>query len=265
LTERGPKPSIPQQAQIALENPRPLTDEDLQVALKSLRTSTDAIDEQVKQLELQKQALLKLKSDSTVANPKSKAKEAFQRKQEKEQRHLETRADQLSEELQDDFLSAETEAQRCDSVLVPFVNETFASDDRLLNSLSKLLPRLQTSLHDGDRLEQVERWCKAIVAFRTTEMKARTDDIYALTNSDAQHRQPVNGEQSELEQEKQALQTELESLKSEVSSVLAMVVDHELRKPIFRAIQGSEGQAGQSQREWLVYVCINSWEREYIS
>ena len=67
--------------------------------------------------------------------------------------------------------------------------------------------------------------------------------------------------QQELEEEKRALVTELDTLKAEIVSVLSMVVDHELRRPIRKIIHGCQGETTKSQREWLAYVCCfsNNW------
>jgi hypothetical protein len=106
--------------------------------------------------------------------------------------------------------------------------------------------------------KSVEQWCKAIISFRTAEIKARVDTVYL--NSLA--RQSFNGSsldsEAALQEQKGALQAEMEVLHEEIASVAEMVVEHEIRKPMIDMRDRKERDKTQARTAWLNYAGIVS-------
>ena len=141
------------------------------------------------------------------------------------------------------------------SALRNYVSERFASDDQILSRLPGLVSQIMTEPEVSEDEKSIEQWCKAIVSFRTAEIKARVDTVY-LTNVSGSAQHGASGEQSEadLKQRKAALQAELEELHSEIASVTEMVVEHEIRKPMTDMKQRRDRDRTQARTAWLNYV-----------
>jgi hypothetical protein len=118
--------------------------------------------------------------------------------------------------------------------------------------VSTLLKEIEPS----EAEKSVEQWCKAIISFRTAEIKARVDTIYLNSLSDPISNDLASAPDSELQQRKQALQAELEELHVEVASIAEMVVEHELRKPMADSKERKEKEWTLARAAWLNYVCI---------
>jgi hypothetical protein len=101
-----------------------------------------------------------------------------------------------------------------------------------------------------------EHWCKALISFRTAEIKARVDTVYLKSLSDQVSSELSSASNPELQQRKQALQAELEDLHVEVASIAEMVVDHELRKPVNESKERKEKEWTLARTAWLNYVRI---------
>jgi hypothetical protein len=101
--------------------------------------------------------------------------------------------------------------------------------------------------------KSIEQWCKAIVSFRTAEIKARIDTIYLTNVLSGQNGAPDEPE-AELKERKAALQAELEELHSEIASVAEMVVEHEIRKPMTDVRERKDRDMRQARNAWLNYV-----------
>ena len=161
--------------------------------------------------------------------------------------------EELLDELWAESTTAEKEAQLIQDPIEPFVNDTLQADDHLLAGLTTLMLKLRPSSNDETQLQQVDQWCRAVISFQAAEVTSRVEAI-RLRRHDVQNGHLTDGKQQELEEEKQALEAEMDTLKAEIISVLSMVVDHEFRRPIKRAIREREGETAKSHRDWSTYV-----------
>lgn len=148
----------------------------------------------------------------------------------------------------------ETDAEK--STLKSYLSERFASDDQILSRLPGLVSQIVAEPEVSEDEKSIEQWCKAIISFRTAEIKARVDTVY-LTNvsGSAQPGDPDEPE-AELKERKTALQAELEELHSEIASVAEMVVEHEIRKPMTEMKKRKDRDRVQARTSWLNYVSL---------
>ena len=152
---------------------------------------------------------------------------------------------------------AQRETENDKSVLNSYLSERFASDDQILSRLPGLVSQIVSEPEASEDEKSIEQWCKAIVSFRTAEIKARVDTIY-LTNVAQQTQAGSAGEtETELRERKAALQAELEELHSEIASVTEMVVEHEIRKPMADVKERRDRDGRQARTAWLNYVRAN--------
>jgi hypothetical protein len=100
----------------------------------------------------------------------------------------------------------------------------------------------------------MEQWCKAIISFRTAEIKARVDTVYLNSLSESPSGDLSRESEAELQRRKEALQAELEELHAEVASIAEMVVEHDLRKPMIDVKERKERERTLAQTAWLNYV-----------
>jgi hypothetical protein len=105
--------------------------------------------------------------------------------------------------------------------------------------------------------KSIEQWCKAIVSFRTGEIKARVDAVYLNSLSEINPDDRSDTPDEELQERKVALQAEMEELHSEIASVAEMVVEHELRKPMNEMKDRKDREITQARGAWLDYVWYN--------
>lgn len=122
-----------------------------------------------------------------------------------------------------------------------------------------MVSKLVVEPEESEGEKSIEQWCKAIVSFRTGEIKARVDAVYlnSLANQASNGRSDTPDE--EFQQRKIALQAELEELHSEIASVAEMVVEHELRKPMNEMKDRRDGEVKQARGAWLNYVRLESF------
>lgn len=140
------------------------------------------------------------------------------------------------------------------STVKSYLSERLASDDQILSRLPGIVSKLAIELEHSDDEKSIDQWCKAIVSFRTGEIKARVDAVYL--DSLSQHQSNGHSEMpdAELKERKAALQAEMEDLHSEIASVAEMVVEHELRKPMNEMKDRKDREVTQARGVWLNYV-----------
>jgi hypothetical protein len=135
-----------------------------------------------------------------------------------------------------------------------YLSERLASDDQILSRLPGIVSKLVIESGSSQDEKSIEQWCKAIISFRTSEIKARVDAVYL----DSLSKRPSNGHSDtpdeELRERKIALQAEMEELHSEIASVAEMVVEHELRKPMKEMKDRKDREVAQARGAWLNYV-----------
>lgn len=148
----------------------------------------------------------------------------------------------------------ETDAEK--STLKSYLSERFASDDQILSRLPGLVSQIVAEPEISEDEESIEQWCKAIISFRTAEIKARVDTVYLTNVSGSVQPGEPDEPEAELKERKGALQAELEELHSEIASVAEMVVEHEIRKPMTEMKERKDRDRVQARTSWLNYVSL---------
>lgn len=163
--------------------------------------------------------------------------------------------DDIATAISEQMADAQRETDMEKSALKSYVAERFASDDQILSRLPGLVSQIVTEPEASEDEQSIEQWCKAIVSFRTAEMKARVDAVYlANVCGGAQHGGSGAQGETEAQARKAALQAELEELHAEIASVTEMVVEHEMRKPLADMKGRRDRERAQARTAWLAYV-----------
>jgi hypothetical protein len=140
------------------------------------------------------------------------------------------------------------------STIKNYLQERLASDDQILGRLPGIVSKLTMEPEGSEDEKSIEQWCKAIVSFRTGEIKARVDAVYLNSLSETNPNDRSDTTDEELKERKAALQAEMEELHSEIASVAEMVVEHELRKPMNEMKERKDREISQARGAWLNYV-----------
>jgi hypothetical protein len=141
------------------------------------------------------------------------------------------------------------------STIRSYLSERFVSDDQILSRLPGIVSKLVTEPEGSEDEKSIEQWCKAIIAFRSSEIRARVDTVFlrSLSKHSLNSRSHTVPDE-ELTERKVALQAELEELHSEIASIAEMVVEHELRKPMNEMRERKDECITQARNSWLNYV-----------
>lgn len=142
------------------------------------------------------------------------------------------------------------------SILKSYLAERLSSDDQILSRLPGFVAQIVTEAEASEDEKSIEQWCRAIIAFRTAEVKARVDTVYLNTLSDHPANDVSDVSEQELTERKAALQAEMEELHSEIASVAEMVVEHDIRKPMTEMKDRKARENTQARSAWLNYVSI---------
>ena len=148
------------------------------------------------------------------------------------------------------------------STLKGYLSERLASDDQILSRLPKLVSQIVTEPEVSEDEKSMEQWCKAIISFRSAEIKARVDTVF-LNNASGSSQNGVAETEEDLKERKVALQAELEELHSEIASVAEMVVEHEIRKPMTEMKERKDRDRTQARKAWLNYVSTSQVPCDY--
>lgn len=135
-----------------------------------------------------------------------------------------------------------------------YLAERLSSDDQILSRLPGIVAQIVTEAEASEDEKSIEQWCKAIIAFRTAEVKARVDTVYLNTLSDHSVDGIPEVSEQELTERKEALQAEMEELHGEIASVAEMVVEHDIRKPMTEMKDRKDRENKQARSAWLNYV-----------
>ena len=237
------------------EPTRPILDTEIAAAIESLQISTAAIEQQCRVLEVQRDALMKLKALDKPNLDAEHVRNERRRKEGQEKARLDVAIDDVSTAIGEQLTDAQREMDMEKSMLKTYVAERLTSDDQILNRLPNIVSTILAEVEGSEDEKSVEQWCKAIVSFRTAEIKARVDTVYLNSLSEQSPTELPNGSETELQERKQALQMELEELRTELASIAEMVVEHELRKPMVDLKERKEKDRKLAQTAWLSYVC----------
>ncbi|CAO2652854.1 Nn.00g022650.m01.CDS01 [Neocucurbitaria sp. VM-36] len=233
---------------------RPILDQEIASAIESLQSSTAAIEQQCKVLEVQKAALMRLKAldkpNMTVEHTRNERR----RKEGQEKARLDVAVDDVSTSVIEQLAEAQREIDTEKSTLKSYLAERLSSDDQILSRLPGIVSQIMTEPQASEDEKSVEQWCKAIIAFRTAEIKARVDTVYLNTLSGHSVEDSEKASNEEMMGRKAALQAEMEELHSEIASVAEMVVEHDIRKPMTEMKDRKDRENTQARGAWLSYV-----------
>lgn len=233
---------------------RPFLDHEIASAIDSLQMSTAAIEEQCRTLESQKDALMKLKALDKPNLDTEHLRNERRRKEQQEKARLDVSINDVATIINEQLAETQRDVDSEKSTLKSYLTERLASDDQILARLPSIASQIVTEPEVNEDEDSIEQWCKAIISYRTAEVKAKVDMIYltSLTNHSPENLPSASDE--ELQERKTALQAELEDLHSEIASVAEMVVEHELRKPMLDMKERKERDIIQARSAWLKYV-----------
>lgn len=165
--------------------------------------------------------------------------------------------DELAQALQANVRSSLKQGDVATAGLPSSVERLFEKDDRLLDGLQKLLPKLTDNDQDEDGATEVEYLCSTLAALSVQEIHARLDKAYRDCVSDHGHLQDGSGDAElsaqQLKQRKN-LRIELEELSGEVDGLVGIVVDHQYRKPLKDGMLSSLASAQAQKSKWSEYT-----------
>lgn len=157
--------------------------------------------------------------------------------------------------MTEQLFESQQEIETAKATIKSYLSERLASDDQILSRLPGIVSKLVTEIEASEDEKSIEQWCKAIISFRTSEIKARVDTVYLNTLAEHTTNGHSDASEQDLQERKAALQAELEELHSEIASVAEMVVEHELRKPMNEMKERRDREVTQARSAWLNYVC----------
>lgn len=130
-------------------------------------------------------------------------------------------------------------------------------DDRLLDGLRKLLPRISDTSLDRDEGADVEQLCSALTLLSVKEIHARLNSVYRETVEDYGSRQFSSSEktlsESQMTQRENA-RAELKELGSEIDGLVGIVVDHQHRKPLQKGLLSARADSQVQRAQWSEYT-----------
>lgn len=130
-------------------------------------------------------------------------------------------------------------------------------DDRLLDGLRKLLPRISDSSLDRDEAADVEQLCSALTILSVKEIHARLDSVYRQTVADYSRRRNGTSEKSLSEsqmKQRDNARVELKELGSEIDGLVGIVVDHQHRKPLQKGLLAARADSQLQKAQWSEYT-----------
>lgn len=169
---------------------------------------------------------------------------------------LSHQVDDVSTSLTEQLAETQRDIDAEKSTLKNYLAERLSSDDQILSRLPGLVAQIVTQPEASEDEKSIEQWCKAIIAFRTAEIKARVDTVYLNTLSSHSADDASIVSDQELTERKAALQAEMEELHGEIASVAEMVVEHDIRKPMNEMKERKDRENKQARSAWLNYVSI---------
>ncbi|KAK3068403.1 hypothetical protein LTS18_000677, partial [Coniosporium uncinatum] len=231
----------------------PVYDDELLDAISALESSTATIEKQTETLDAQRDALLALVAQSDEISPQAeRANTTRNRRRAQEAGHLNFDVEELSASVKDQLLMSQKQTTNALQSLTAYASDRLSLDNRKLEAMSDLSSKIDPiSAHRTDQ-KVIKQWCQALITFRALEIKTRVETIYHTKLAESQNGAVRDGD-AEPHAEKEALEAELQSLRDEIASVAEMVVDHDLRLPIFTSVQNSERSREQWRQAWLAY------------
>ncbi|CAK4033213.1 Hypothetical predicted protein [Lecanosticta acicola] len=236
---------------------RPLSDAEIEAAITSLENSTSAIEKQCQILESQKRALREIQTrNASSSQASTDAKGSRQKKFAREKAQLDFDIDDLVQATIGRLRSSIKQTDVATTGIPSQIDRILEKDDRLLDGLQKLLPKLSESMTDGEDATQVEQLCSTLNKLFVKEIRARLDRVYQENTGVGDDLANGSSEDLSGQQKKQRdnLRAELEELGGEVDGLVAIVVDHQYRKPLKQGAISSRADSQLQKAKWTEYT-----------
>lgn len=234
---------------------RPLSDEDFEQAISSLESSTAAIEKQCLRMEAQKQALQELKARNAASDETRDAYERQQTKAARDRAQLDFEVDELASTLQSQLRGSLKQTETVNVGLPSTIQRVLEKDDRMLDGMQKVLPKLGGQSDNTGALGEVDRLCDAFPVLEAKAIRARIDATYrahAPTLSSQANGHTSNT--SSHDDQKDGILAELDELSSEIDGLVALVVENHYRQPITRGLQNATVEIQGESARWSSYL-----------
>ncbi|KAK3678461.1 hypothetical protein LTR78_001758 [Recurvomyces mirabilis] len=232
---------------------RALEDAEFEAAIQSLETSTAAIEKQCQTMEEQKRALQQLKTSNSSSTTAVSRQQERQVESARHKAQLDFEITELADSIQEQILSSTKQVSTTAGSLPAGVDRVLEKDDRLLDGLQKILPRITNTSQDSDALAaEVERLCQVLTTLMAQEVRVRIDSAY---NSHAPSTPKTNGHTpKDTEKQRDSLLAELSELSGEIDSLATMAVEGKYRQPILRELKDAGSDTEAKRARWTEYM-----------
>jgi hypothetical protein len=233
---------------------RPLSDEDFEHAISSLESSTAAIDAHCQLMLAQKQALLEFKARNTTSTEQGRSEPGKpQQKLARDKAQLDLELTQLSDSLHERLRISMNQAESASADLPLKYERLLEKDDRTLDSLQKIVPKLQENATDSETLDQINKLCHAFTVLETRAIRAKINATYKAGLRETPSAK-TNGHTPNDLQEQAAVRAELAELSSEIDGLVALVTENHYRIPITRRIGNARTESHGEAARWSEYL-----------
>jgi hypothetical protein len=233
---------------------RPLSDEDFEHAISSLESSTAAIDAHCQLMLAQKQALLDFKARNTTSTENGRPESGKpQQKLARDKAQLDLELIQLSDSLHERLRISMNQAESASADLPLKFERLLEKDDRMLDSLQKVVPKLQENVTDTETLDQINKLCHAFTVLETRAVRAKINATYKNGLRDSSSA-TTNGHSQTDQQEQAAVRAELAELSSEIDGLVALVTENHYRIPITKRIGNARTESHGEAARWSEYL-----------
>ncbi|KAF7198276.1 hypothetical protein HII31_00015 [Pseudocercospora fuligena] len=234
---------------------RPLSEMELETAMDSLEQSTAALERQCEMLEKQKLALKKLQSQTSSSNTGSHEAISHQTKFAHEKAQLDFDIDDLSSATTNLLRASMKQIESTTGGIPSNIDRLLEKDDRLLDGLQKLLPKLSDSASDIDEAEEVEQLCSTLSLLSIQEIHNRLDRVYKDGIVDfSRKRAPQKEFGDQQAKQRETLRAELHELGGEIDGLVGIVVDHQYRKSLKRGLMSARADMNVQKAKWSEYT-----------
>ncbi|KAK4552130.1 hypothetical protein LTR86_010666 [Recurvomyces mirabilis] len=232
---------------------RALEDAEFEAAIQSLETSTAAIEKQCQIMEEQKRALQQFKTSNSISTTASSRQQERQSELSRKKAQLDFEVTELADSIQEQIHASNKQVTTTVGSLPAGVDRVLEKDDRLLDGLQKILPRIaNTSQGSESSAVEVERLCQVLTTLMAQEVRVRIDSAY---NSHAPSTPQTNGyTPKETEKQRDSLLAELSELSGEIDSLATMAVEGKHRHPILRELKDAGSDTEAERARWTEYM-----------
>lgn len=210
-----------------------------------------AIDKQCQLMEAQKAALQLLQFRRSHDNNAAHSQRLQKLAREKAQTEFEVH--ELAGSLRSTLKTASKQVDGVLNKLPSSVEKLLDKDDRLLDGLQTISPRLHSDGKLADDTEvKFDFLCQTLVALTVQETRLRLDAVYKSAASIPSSTPTEHNDAAD--RQRNSLQAELDELSSEIDSLATMAVDAQYRLPITQSLQTSNSDQESEQARWSIYV-----------